>query len=134
MREPYEPPSRQRIAERVTGHLPGTGNHEDDLSDVITRREPPGDPLANFAVHLKARMRALGWDQAQLQERAEVSAHVAAKAVNGTGCDLALAGKIAALVGSGLTAMIGPYRCQTCEGKPPAGFRCMECDKEGPRG
>jgi hypothetical protein len=134
MREPYEPPSRQRIAEHVTGQLSGTANGDDDLDGIVRRREPPGDPLANFAIHLKARMRALGWDQAQLQKRAEVSAHVAAKAVNGTGCDLALAGKIAVLAGVDLAVMIGPYACGTCQGNGRAGFICRECGKEVPLG
>lgn len=135
MREPYKSPTREEIARRVNGDLPpATANGHDMLSDVVARREPQGEPLANFAFHLQARMRALGWDQAQLQQRADITAHLAAKAVNGTGCDLALAGKIAVLIGSDLAAMVGPYHCQTCEGKPPAGFRCMECDEAGPRG
>ena len=92
--------------------------------------EPAPDPLACFAVHLSARMRALGWDQARLQERAGISDRAAAKAINGTGCDLAVAGKLAAAVGGYLAAMIGPYSCGTCAGEPPAGFGCLECGAE----
>lgn len=88
------------------------------------------DPLACFSVHLSARMRALGWDQTRLQERAGISPHVAAKAINGNGCDLAVAGKIAAVVGGHLATMIGPYICATCAGEPPQGYGCLECGTE----
>ena len=120
----YPRPSREEIAARVGFDvtLPAPAPKPQLL-------EMP-DPLACFTTHLCARMRALGIDQAQLQERAGITAHIAAKAINGTGCDLALAGKLAALVGGYLAAMIGPYRCSTCEGAPPAGFSCLECGAE----
>jgi hypothetical protein len=119
----YPRPSREEIAARVGF---------DDVLPAPARPETEQlpDPLACFAVHLTARMRALGWDQAKLQERAGIGPHVAAKAVNGTGCDLGLAGKLAAVVGGYLAAMIGPYVCGTCCGEPPAGFRCLECGTE----
>jgi hypothetical protein len=100
------------------------------LRETMTTITGSGDPLRNFAVHLAARMRALGWDQAVLQEKAGISAHVAAKAINGTGADLGLAGKIAELVGGQLAVMIGPYTCSTCDGTPPKGYRCLECGAE----
>ena len=112
-------------------HYCDSGNCEvcgDGTGDEPEQRAP--DALACFAQHLTARMRALGWDQAQLQERAGISAHVAAKAVNGTGCDLGIAGKIAAVVGGYLATMIGPYMCGTCGGDGRPGFRCLECGTE----
>jgi hypothetical protein len=135
----YQRPTREEIAARVgvpetlptpQGHYCDSGNCE--VCGDGTGDEPvaASNPLACFSVHLSARMRALGWDQAKLQERAGIGAHVAAKAMNGTGCDLALAGRIAALVGGYLAAMIGPYVCGTCEGEPPAGFGCLECGAE----
>ena len=121
----YPRPSRAQIAARVA---PGTEG--DDLSDIVRRKQESLDPLACFATHLAARMRVLGWDQARLQELAGITSHVAAKAINGTGCDLSVAGKIAAVVGGYLAAMIGPYACGTCAGEPPKGFGCLECGAE----
>lgn len=136
----YPRPSREEIAAKYIDTLGeraaavAQGVADDDLSDVVTRREPEPqespDPLACFSVHLSARMRALGWDQTRLQERAGISPHAAAKAINGNGCDLAVAGKIAAVVGGHLAAMIGPYICATCAGEPPQGFGCLECGTE----
>lgn len=122
----YPRPSREEIAERYINDvaLP------EAAALAPAKPEPTPDPLACFSVHLSARMRALGWDQATLQERAGIGAHIAAKAMNGTGCDLALAGRLAALVGGYLAAMIGPYVCGTCTGEPPRGFACLECGAE----
>lgn len=111
----------------------------------VERELPPGTPstpaspsvpaaatdaISRFGRHLRGRLRALGWDAAALAERSGLSAHVTGRAVNGTSVDLATAEKIADLVGSALLAMIGPYRCGTCDGEPPAGFRCLECGTE----
>lgn len=113
----YQRPSREAIAAKVNGTLPGA-----------PKAAPPHDPLACFSRHLQARMRALGWDQVTLQERAGIKTpQVAARAVNGTGCDLGLAGRIAALIGLDLAAMLGPYQCGTCHGDPPSGYTCLEC-------
>jgi len=123
----YRRPSRDEIAARVGAQLPGAA-----APGGGARKETPG-PLANFSVHLQARMRALGWTQETVQDRAGISAHIAAKAINGTGCDLALAGQLAALVGVDLAVMIGPYQCRTCNGEPPPGYACLECGTEGAR-
>lgn len=89
------------------------------------------DYLGRFAKHLQARMRVLAWDQAALQEHAEIKTpQLAARAINGTGCDIGLAGRIAAAVGSSLPAMLIPYQCGTCHGEPPPGFVCLECGTE----
>jgi hypothetical protein len=130
-------PTREEIAAQVSASLPGKPRVRvpdpvpDPAGDVAP--EPDTDPLACFSVHLRASMRAFGWLQEDLQERAGIGAHVAARAINGTGCDLGVAGKIAALTGRPLAVMIGPYACGTCDGTPPAGFRCMECSVEGAR-
>lgn len=127
----YPRPSREAIAAQVGAQQPGTANGDDDLDDVVTRREPQASgPLANFSVHLAARMRALGWNQADLQEHAGIGAHIAAKAINGTGCDIGVGEKIAAAVGGYFATMIGPYMCATCAGEPPKGFACLECGTE----
>lgn len=110
----YQRPSREQIAARVNA------------------AKSPG-PLTCFAIHLRARMRALGWEQADLQEHAAISAHVAGRVLNGSFCDLGLAAKIAVLVGRPLTTMISAYRCGNCDGTPPPGFTCQECGTEGPR-
>jgi len=115
----YQRPSREEIAARVNGTLPGA-----------RKPEPQPDPLASFARHLKARMRALGWDQEQLEQRSGLSQRIAARAINGTYVDLETAGKIAAIVGSHLAAMLGPYKCGTCNGTPPPGYACLECGAE----
>lgn len=108
---------------------------EDDLSDLVRTRSPQAaaDPLAAFALHLKLRMRALGWDQAKLQEVLDISGHIAGRAVNGTAVDLGMAGRIAAAVGRELTEMLGEYECGNCQGIPPGGFTCQECGAEGAR-
>lgn len=137
----FASPSREEIAARVA---------DGDPADEFFRRRdaaqaavgetaaaalqpgtPEPGPLANFAVHLQARMRALGWDQAQLMERAGIKTpQVAARAINGTGVDLGLAGRIAGAVGGYLATMIGPYSCSTCHGEPPEGYGCLECGTE----
>lgn len=108
------------------------GRRADDLDDLV-RPVPAPDPLAAFALHLKARMRALGWDVPRLREELGISAHIAGKAVNGTALDLGLAARIAARVGRELPEMLGAYKCGTCNGTPPAGFTCNECGTEGAR-
>lgn len=117
---------------------------EEDTGDVA-ETEPEGGPagtdgagapdyLRNFATHLSARMRALGRDQARLQQETGIKTpQVTARAINGTGVDLGLAGEIARAVGSMLPVMLGEYVCSTCEGAPPAGFGCLECGTEGER-
>lgn len=120
----YQRPSRDEIAARVKAA------GDDDLDDVATRTDPGPDATRNFTMHLSACMRALGWDQKQLEERTGISAHVAGRAVNGTSVTLDLAAKLAGLVGLDLAAMISPYTCHTCAGQPPAGFGCLECGAE----
>jgi len=122
----YPRPSRDAIAARVVAALPGADAGED------AARADAG-PVRNFAIHLSARMRALGWDQASVQERAGITAQTAARAINGTGVSLELAAQLAELTGSALAVMIGPYVCRTCQGEPPAGFGCLECGTEGHR-
>jgi hypothetical protein len=134
MTDMYTRPSRDEIAAEL-GIRPGA---DDGLDDVVTHREPeplkPAQYLRNFAIHLNARMRALGWDQTDLQREAGIATpRVTAKAMNGTGVALDIAAGIARAVGSHLPAMLGPYVCTTCEGTPPPGYQCMECDTEGER-
>jgi hypothetical protein len=125
----YKRPDRDEIRDRVLASLPGAGK--------ATGGNRPGDgtsaAVRNFAVHLSARMRALGWDQSSIQDRAGITAQTAARAINGTGVGLDLAEKIAVLVGLTLAVMIGPYTCRTCSGEPPHGFACLECGTEGDR-
>jgi len=123
--ELYQRPSRDQIAARVTGSLPG----------AQPRPEPPKPPnyLERYGIHLRARMRALGIDQAALQERTGLSPHIAARAINATAADIGTAAAIAAAVGSDLLAMLAPYQCGTCKGSPYDGFTCNECGAEGAR-
>lgn len=115
---------------RVERELPpGAANGDDNLDDVVTRRDTQ-DAITRFARHLRARMRALGWEQADIEKRAEISPRTASFALNGTRCDLPIAEKLARLVGRDLATMLGPYMCGTCTGEPPAGFRCLECGTE----
>lgn len=131
MKDPYRRPDRDEIAARVLAQQPpGSRSEDDDLDDVVTRREPQRGPLANFATHLAAQMRALGWDQAELQKRSGLSLHILGRAMNGTAVELGTAEKLAGLVGCHLATMIGPYHCSTCHGEPPAGFSCLECGTE----
>lgn len=107
-------------------------DHRRDCTRGTSKPEAP-DYLANFAQHLKARMRALGLQGGQLAERVGVNPMVISKAANGNGAGLDVAPKIAREVGSHLPAMLGAYSCSTCEGTPPAGFTCQECQAEGER-
>lgn len=117
----YQRPSREEIAARVRGELPGGP----------PAAPAPQDHLANFGTCLRARMRALGWDQAAIQERAGIKTpQAAARAINGTGVDLGVAARLAALVGLDLAVMLAPYSCATCQGEPPAGYSCLECGAE----
>lgn len=123
----FRSPSRDEIAARVMSALPGAS------TGTEAPVAPQGSPVQNFATHLQARMRALGWDQAAIQERAGITPQTAARAINGTGVSLELAGQLAGLAGLDLAVMIGPYVCSTCHGEPRAGFACMECGTEGER-
>lgn len=128
---PADPP--RVVQGRVERELPpGTANADDDLGDLVYRKraQDPNDALTRFARHLRGRMRVLGWDATQLQEKSGLSARTVTRAVNGTFADIATAEKIAVLIGSDLAAMVGPYQCATCAGEPPKGFRCMECGTE----
>jgi hypothetical protein len=84
-------------------------------------------------VHLRAKIRALGWTPADLSEKSGLSAHVTGRALNGNGADLAVAEALAALAGGCLATMIGPYSCTTCQGEPPEGYSCLECGTNAPR-
>lgn len=118
----YERPSRAEIAARVNGAAPAKPSPEP---------QPPA--LTAFSKYLRARMRALGWTQEDLQGRAGLSAHIAARAINGPSCDLGTAEQLARLAGLPLAVMLGPYTCSTCAGHPPAGFSCLECGTGGER-
>lgn len=115
----YQCPSREAIAREAGGQ------------DEKAAAEP--DYAARLGQHLTARLRALGRDQAWLKEEAGISGHIAARALNGNGADLMGAARLAAAVGSSLPAMLVPYKCRTCQGTPPAGYRCLECREEGAR-
>ena len=130
MSDLYQRPSRDEIAARVRAQQPpGTANGDDDLADVVTRREPES-AVANFAVHLSAKLRALGWDGGKLAEKSGLSQITVTRAVSGTSVSLEIAEKLAVLVGGYLATMIGPYVCGTCAGEPPKGFACLECGTE----
>lgn len=106
----------------------------DEDEETEAEDPDPVDPLRNFAVHLQARMRLLNWTQQDLQDRAAIKTpQIAARAINGTGVDLGLAGRIADLIGLDLGYMIRPYECGTCNGEPPTGYQCLECGTEGER-
>jgi hypothetical protein len=116
----YPRPSRETIAEQVKAQQP---------------REPEpeqGEAARNFAVHLTARMRALGLTLKDVGEKAGCgNAGIGIALGNGGRCvSLDVAEKIAQAVGGYLAAMIGPYLCGTCHGEPHAGFRCLECGTE----
>jgi hypothetical protein len=123
----YPRPSREEIAARVAAG--------DPYDVAVTPRDPdpePGPPsaVANFAVHLSAKLRALGMDAGTLAERSGLSQITVTRAVSGTSVSLEIAEKLAVLTGGYLAAMIGPYVCGTCAGEPPAGFACLECGTE----
>lgn len=128
----YQRPSRDEIAARVNGVQPPAARNGDDLGDVVTRREPEpkGSAVANFAVHLSARMRALGWTEGALAANSGFSKIAVGRALNGTSVGLEVAEKLADAVGGYLAAMIGPYSCRTCAGSPPKGYACLECGAE----
>jgi hypothetical protein len=132
MTDMYTRPSRDQIAAEVQAraNLPGASRDDAAAREPETKTQ---DYLKNFGTHLTARMRALGWTQADLQEHAKISAHLAARAINGNGVELGLAAQLARAVGSMLPAMLGEYTCGTCEGMPPPGYGCLECGTEGER-
>ena len=133
----YQRPDRDAIAARVRAAESAKTTVDgivDDLGDAVTRDEPDAsDVLPCFATHLRARLRALGWTQGELEERAGTSAPTAARALKATGVSLDIAARLAVLVGSTLVTMIGPYTCGTCQGSPYPGYRCLECGAEGER-
>lgn len=121
----FASPSREEIAARVAATEPAV---------IPVPPAAPPSALQCFATHLAARMRLLRWDQAQLMEHAGIKTpQIAARAINGTGCDIALAETIAGIVGMDVSDMLQPYVCGTCHGEPPAGFSCLECGAEGER-
>lgn len=125
-RDMYPRPDRDEIARRVRAEQPPA----DDLDDVAARREPERSAVANFAVHLSARLRALGWDSAALADKTGLTKVSVTRAVNGVPVGLDIAERLALAVGGYLATMIGPYMCSTCHGEPPAGYGCLECGAE----
>jgi hypothetical protein len=121
VRKPGASPAPPRVIQgRVERELTPGSKAEPDTADAVNR----------FARHLRGRMRALGWDAAALAKQSGLSERTVVRAVNGTYADIAAAEKLAELIGSSLAAMIGPYRCATCDGEPPKGYRCLECGTE----
>jgi hypothetical protein len=117
----YPRPSREAIAAQVSAQQP-----------PATQPEEARNAGANFAVNLAARMRAQGLTHGQVAEKSGTG-NAAVSYALGTGSrqvGLDAAAKIAAVVGSDLAAMIRPYTCATCKGKPPKGFSCLECGAE----
>jgi len=145
----YPRPNRGAIAARVLASMPGANaeaeetpvpaSHYCDSGNCSVCGDGTGDKpetpdvMARYATHLRARLRALGWTQGELEERAGVSAPTIARAVNGTNVSLDIAAKLASVVGSTLITMIGEYTCGTCQGSPYPGYRCLECGEEGER-
>lgn len=131
MSDLYPRPSREEIARRVAAPQPGTANDDDDPYDVpVTPREKPGSATANFAVHLSAKMRALGLDGIALAEKSGLTKQAVSRALTGAGVSIGIAEQLAESVGGYLAHMIGPYSCGTCAGEPPKGFSCLECGSE----
>lgn len=102
-----------------------------DDADDTAAAEP--DYAAMFGTHLSARVRALGWTVTGLVERTGITQITVSKALNGSGASLDVAAKLARAVKLTLPEMLQPYVCGTCEGMPPQGYRCLECDTEGTR-
>lgn len=126
----YQRPSREEIAARVTREQPPAPPAPAPPAAgplPAAHHREPGEAAANLALHLTARMRALGWDTAALAARAGLAQVTAARATRGTPVGLDVAERLATAVTGSLADMIRPYTCRTCAGKPPAGFTCMEC-------
>lgn len=91
--------------------------------------------LVLFGERIRRERIAHGWSQRELAEKAGLKPDAPRKyerALNEPGVTSALA--IADALGLQLDAMLAPPGgCTDCQGKPPAGFRCLACGRERAR-
>lgn len=83
-----------------------------------------------FYMRVQAELRARQWPARELARRAGCSPSTFTRMGKGWGIALANAARIAEALDIPLVDMIAPIDCETCLGRPQAGFRCLSCGCE----
>jgi transcriptional regulator with XRE-family HTH domain len=93
----------------------------------------PAETRAVFARRVLRERLALGWSVRGMAARSggTLSAPTVSRAENGHDVFLSSALSIAGVLGMTLPEMFGPPQCGHCDGRPPAGFACPECERTG---
>jgi transcriptional regulator with XRE-family HTH domain len=90
----------------------------------------PRDADAAFTTNLKRLRAAQHLTMRDLASRCGFAHSVIQRIEDGQPATLGFAAAVAAGLGTSLASMLGPGPCETCFGRPPAGFACMSCGNE----
>ena len=88
--------------------------------------------IPGLARRLRAAREARGWSQRELARRSGMpGTNTVSRAEGGHDIYLSSALAFAVALGTGLTELAGPFKCEQCGDFPPAGFSCNECGTTG---
>ena len=87
---------------------------------------------AVFGRRLIREREARGWSMREAGAKIGLSASTVMRAETGRDCALSTAMALAATYGLTLSDLLAEGPCDRCDGKPPAGFICAACAREGP--
>jgi transcriptional regulator with XRE-family HTH domain len=86
---------------------------------------------AVFGRRVRAERERQGWTLRLLAARCRVNATTVLRAEQGHDVTLRIATALAAGLGLPLSILLAEPECAQCDGKPPAGFICSACGREG---
>ena len=86
---------------------------------------------AIFGRRVRCERKRHGWSMRELSIKADVSIATVHGAENGKDPALSSAIALAAALGLSLGTLLAEPECARCDGKPPAGFICSACGREG---
>jgi len=85
-------------------------------------------PHVIFGMRVKRLREARGWSQRELGRRAGTSTpSTACRVENGKSFDFDTGVALARALGTGIDALLAPWKCAQCLDWPPAGLICGEC-------
>lgn len=90
------------------------------------------DVTAAFGRRVRDLRTERGWSLRDMGAMVSVDAATLSRIENGAGTTIGTAGRIAALFGLPLVAMLRPVLCGHCFDAPSRGFTCQECGAAGP--
>jgi transcriptional regulator with XRE-family HTH domain len=81
----------------------------------------------SFYVHIQAELKARDWSARELARRADCSVSTFTRIKQGHGIALAIAARIADVLGKPLSELLTQVKCEACRDMPPPGFTCNAC-------